>query len=287
MENFSRLISPLRQPWAIEIYPHLYDHHFEDKAVFPAAEVLIELARVVKINFPQASFNNLADAYFPRFLAIPVDAKTLTVSVDLEEVQKSRIRATLLKYVKSPAGSISRAVQHARVEFAGIADNQTPLYPFGTPGNLEGDCIKVPSAAIYSELVPFGRAYQNISGELSISRAGALASISGGGTRSADELLGSPFPFDAILHMACVWAQRFTDVVPFPSGFAKRTIYQKTKNNVTYLGRIVPITFTGKQFVFDAWIFNLQGSVCEVIEGIQMVDVSRGRMRPPAWIKKL
>lgn len=205
--------------------------------------------------------------------------------MDLAEVPQGKIRAALLQSVKSPAGSISRTLEHARVEFAGAAGKQKPAHPFGVPEKLEGECIQVPAEAIYSELVPFGRAYQNITGELSISRAGALALISGGDTPSDDDLLGSPFPFDAAMHMACVWAQRFTDVVPFPSGFAKRTIYAKTKKRVDYLGRIVPVSYTRKQFVFDAWIFDLEGSVCEVIGGIEMVDVSRGRMKPPAWIK--
>jgi hypothetical protein len=285
MENFSRLTFPMRQPWAIKIYPYLYDHHLEGKAVYPAAEALIELARAVKINFPQAAINIMTAANFPRFLSIPEDTEFLAASVDIEEGDESGIIAALLKSVKSPTGSISRTVEHARVKFAVIAGNQNPVHPFRALEKLGGECINVPVAAIYSELVPFGKAYQNISGDLSVSSAGALAYISGGNTESDDALLGSPFPFDAVLHMACVWAQRFTDVVPFPIGFAKRTIYQKTKKRFTYLGRIVPIVFTGKLFIFDAWIFDLQGSVCEAITGIQMVDVSKGRMKPPAWIR--
>jgi hypothetical protein len=187
--------------------------------------------------------------------------------------------------VKSPTGRISRIVEHARVEFAGIAGKQKPAHPFGDLEKLEGECIKIPAAAIYSVLVPFGRAYQNITGELSVSRAGALGNISGGDAPSDDDLLGSPFPFDAAMHMACAWAQRFTDVVPFPIGFAKRIIYSKTKKGVGYLGRIVPASFTPKTLVFDAWIFDPEGAVCEVIVGIKMVDVSQGRVKPPAWIK--
>jgi hypothetical protein len=47
----------------------------------------------------------------------------------------------------------------------------------------------------------------------------------------------------------------------------------------------VPVEFTLEPFIFNAWIHDLQGDVCEVIEGIQMRDVSRGRMKPPDWIK--
>lgn len=285
MENISRLTSPIRQSRAIEILPYLFDHQLEGKAVYPAAEALISLAKAVKINFPQAAINCLTDAYFPRFLPIPQDAKVLAASVDLQTDESKDIAAALFSSVKSPAGNISRTVEHARVKFAGITGDQLPAHPFRTLEKLEGESINVPAAAIYRELVPFGKAYQNISGDLSVSRAGALAYISGGDAKADDDLLGSPFPFDAILHMACVWAQRFTDVVPFPVGFAKRIIFQKTKKTVTYLGRIVPIEASQKSFAFDAWLFDLRGAVCEVIAGIQMQDVSRGRIKPPDWIK--
>jgi hypothetical protein len=286
MENISRLIPPICHPWEIQIYPYLYDHHLEGKAVFPAAEALITLAKAVQINFPQAGINSLTDAYFPRFLAIPPEIKVLALSVDMEAGDESGIAARLLSSVKSKTGNISRTVEHARVKFAGIAVNQLPAHPFRDLEKLEGECINVPATAIYRELVPFGAAYHNIIGDLSVSRSGALAYLSGGSEVEADDdLLGSPFPFDAALHAACVWAQRFTGVVPFPVGFAKRTIYHKTKKRHTYLGRIVPVVFNREPFIFNAWICDLQGGVCEVVQGIQMRDVSRGRIRPPDWIK--
>lgn len=275
----------MRRPWTIEIHPYLHDHHLEGKIIFPAAEALIELAKAVKIGFPQAVTNNLTDAYFPRFLSIPADAKVLAASVKIEADEAGGIAAALFTSVKSKTVNISRTVEHARVKFAGIGDNQRPALPFRALGKLSGECINVPAATIYRELVPFDKAYQNISGDLSVSRDGALAFLSGGYARAADDLLGSPFPFDAALHMACVWAQRFTGVVPFPVGFAGRTVYQQTKKRSTYLGRIVPVAITAQPFVFNAWICDLQGSVYEVIEGIQMQDVSRGKRKPPDWIR--
>jgi len=284
MENISRLNHPICRPWEIEIYPYLYNHHLEGKAVFPAAEALITLAKAVQINFPEADINSLTDAYFQRFLAIPPDTKVLAASVGIED-GKSGITARLLSSVKSKTGNINRTVEHARVKFAGIAVNQLPADPFRALEKLEGECINVPATTIYLELVPFGAAYQNIIGDLSVSRSGALAYLSGGNTEADDDLLGSPFPFDALLHAACVWAQRFTGVVPFPVGFVKRTIYHKTKKRGTYLGRIVPVEFTREPFIFNAWIHDLQGDVCEVMEGIQMRDVTKGRIKPPEWIR--
>jgi hypothetical protein len=264
----------------------LHDHQLEGKTVFSAAEAAIELARVVKINFPQAVVNNLTDAYFPRFLRIPNDAGGLAVSVSLKKDDDPGITASLLSSVKSKTGNISRTVEHARVKFAVITKNLLPVRPFCSPTKLEGECLDVPAAVIYRELVPFGKAYQNISGDLSVSCAGAQAFLSGGDTGADDDLLGSPFPFDAALQMACVWAQRFTDVVVFPIGFVRRAIYQKTKKGAQYLGRVEPVAVTSQPFVFNAWIFDMQGSVCEEIQGIRMQDVSRGKMKPPAWIKQ-
>ena len=284
MENFSRLILPQRCLWKIQINPYLYDHHLEGSAVFPAAEAAIELARVVKNNFPQASVNNLTEASFPRFLSIPENAEEITVSVKLERGDGTGIAASLLSTIASKAGNISRTVEHARMKFAWIAENQCAAHPFDNRERLEGNCLHVPAAAIYRDLVPLGKAYRNISGDLTVSRAGALGWLSGGDAEADDEFLGSPFPFDAVLQLSCVWAQYFTDIVPFPVGFAQRIIYQKTKKRTMYLGRIKPVTVASPPFVFNAWIFDEQGTVCEAIQGIQMRDVSRGRRKPPAWI---
>jgi hypothetical protein len=150
---------------------------------------------------------------------------------------------------------------------------------------LEGNCISVPSTTIYRDLVPFGTAYQNIVGDLSVSPEGALAYLSGGGNEADEDLLGSPFPLDAAMHAACVWGQRFGGIVPFPTGFEKRVIYQKTKKGGAYLGRIVPVKVNHESLIFDAWIYDLDGIMFESISGIQMRDVSQGRLLPPDWIK--
>jgi hypothetical protein len=143
----------------------------------------------------------------------------------------------------------------------------------------------VPSAAIYRELVPFGEAYHNIIGDLSVSPEGAQAYISGGDNEADESLLGSPFPLDSVLHAACVWGQRFADIVSFPVGFGKRVIYQKTKKRKDYLGRVVPVSVSKESLIFDAWIYNLDDVMCESISGIHMRDVSQGRLRPPQWIR--
>ena len=112
-----------------------------------------------------------------------------------------------------------------------------------------------------------------------------MAYLSGGGNEADEDLLGSPFPLDATMHAACVWGQRFSGIVPFPVGVEKRIIYQKTKKGGAYLGRVVPVKVDYESLIFDALIYDLNGIMYESVSGIQMRDVSQGRLRPPPWIK--
>ena len=260
------------------------DHHLEGKAILPAVELLIVMARAVKTYCPQAEISCLKSASFSRFLTISPDAVRLPVVVDMEKSDDGGIIASLLTSVKSKTGGIRRIVEHARVEFV-AADSSGPLpSPFRVVNKLEGDCVSVPSANVYRELVILGEAYQNIVGDLSVSPEGVHAIISGGNYEADEDLLGSPFPLDAALQAACVWGQRFAGIVCFPVGFDKRVIYQKTKKGEEYLGRIAPVSVTQETLIFDAWIYK-DDVMCESISGIQMKDVSRGRMIPPQWIK--
>ena len=260
------------------------DHHLEGKAILPAVESLIVMARAIKINYPQIEISCLKSASFSRFLTISPDTALLPVVVDMEKSDDGGIIASLFTSVKSKTGGISRIVEHARVEFI-AADSSGPLpSPFRAVNKPERDCISVPSANVYRELVIFGEAYQNIVGDLSVSPEGVHAIISGGNYEADEDLLGSPFPLDAVMHAACVWGQRFAGKVCFPVGFAKRIIYQKTKKGEDYLGRVAPVSVTNESLLFDAWIYK-DDVICESIRGIQMKDVTRGRICPPDWIK--
>ncbi len=285
MEIVPQLNQKIRYPWNIELYPYLHDHHFEGKVILPAVEVLIVLAKVVKINFPQGNIGYLHKARFSRFLSIAPDTRRLAVFVDMETTGDGILVVSLLSSVKSKTGTISRTVEHARVEFVAADSTLSSAPTFRVMEKLEGDCISVPSTTIYRELVPFGTSYQNIVGDLSVSAKGALAYLSGGGNEADEDLLGSPFPLDAAMHAACVWGQRFGGIVSFPIGFEKRVIYQKTKKGGAYIGRIVPVKVNHESLIFDAWIYDLDGILYESISGIQMRDVSQGRLRPPDWIK--
>jgi Polyketide synthase dehydratase len=285
MDIVPQINKKTRYTSAIEVSPYLRDHHFEGKVILPAVETLIALANVVKLNFPQANVNCLLKARFDRFLLITPEKQRLEILVDIEDAGDGNITAVLLTSIKSKKSAISRALEHARVEFA--TDDSAPCSasPFRVVEKLEGKCISVPSATIYRELVPFGTAYQNIIGDLSVSPEGALVYLSGGNYEANENLLGSPFPLDAAMHAACVWGQRFSGIVPFPTGFEKRFIYKKTKKGGSYLGRVVPVNVNHESLIFDAWIYDLNGVIYEIISGIKMRDVTQGRLHPPDWIK--
>ncbi|MFA5321494.1 MAG: polyketide synthase dehydratase domain-containing protein [Smithella sp.] len=284
MEIISGLNQKKRYPCDIEIHPYLRDHHLEGKVILPAVESLTFLAGTVKTNYPQIDISCLRNAVFSKFLAIAPDTTRQAVFVDLEKMCDGRISAALLTSVKSKTGTISREVEHACVEFSAAESEQLTVLPFRAVNKLKGNCISVPSATIYRELVPFGAAYQNIVGDLSVSPEGSLAYISGGDNETDEYLLGSPFPLDAVMHAACVWGQRFAGIVTFPVGFEKRVIYQKTEKKGEYLGRVVPVSVTRESLIFDAWIYE-DDIMCESVSGIVMKDVTRGKLRPPEWIR--
>ncbi len=274
-----------RYPSVIEVSPYLRDHRFEGKVILPAVEALIALARVVNLHFPQMRMNRLSKASFHHFLFVPPETQHLAVSVEIEYAGGHRMTAALLTSLKSKTSAICRVLEHACVEFATDDSAFRPVAPFRVLEKLEGKCIRVPAATIYRELVPFGAAYQNIIDDLAVSPEGALAYLSGGNDEADENLLGSPFPLDAAMHAACVWGQRFSDRVAFPTGFEKRFIYQKTKKGGRYLGRVVPVKVDQESLTFDVWIYGLNGMIYEAISGVKMRDVTQGRLHPPQWIK--
>jgi hypothetical protein len=277
----------MRYPLEIEVGDYLQDHHFEGRCVFPAAETLKVLAKVVQAHFSHVDMGGLNKARFPHFLIIPPEVRQLSVLVEVGNISERSVSALLLTSIRSKTGGIGRNLEHARVEFS-LADSPLKPLPFQSDeGNPEGEAFIVPAGSIYPGLIPFGKAFQNIIGPVSIGPKGALASLSGGHPGTDDDWLGSPFPFDAAIQVACLWGQRFTEYVLFPLGFEKRSIFQKTKKGGIYLGRIIPVATGQNLFLFDALIFDAQGSICEEIRGIQMQDVSHGRLRPPLWIKEL
>ena len=98
--------------------------------------------------------------------------------------------------------------------------------------------------------------------------------------------MGSPFPLDAAFHAACVWGQRYAQIVAFPIGIEKRLVFKPTQPGTTYLSRIIPVRKNPDLLTFDIWIYDQDGHLYEGAWGVQMRDVSAGRLKPPRWILK-
>ncbi|HON58476.1 MAG TPA: polyketide synthase dehydratase domain-containing protein [Smithella sp.] len=285
MEIISGLNQKDRCLMDIEAHLYLQDHHIDGKAVMPAVESVIIMARAAQTVYPQIPMDLLRKAIFARFLPLESDKPNRQIFVDLEKTADGSIKAYLMTFLKSKTGRVSRDILHAYVEFAAEGGRKAASSPFRHVSRLEGECISIPSATIYRELVTFGEAYQNIIGDLAVSSHGALAYVSGGGHEADEQWLGSPFPLDAAMHAACVWGQRFAGIVGFPVGWEERFICRKTQKGKDYLARVAPLTVAGDEITFNAWIYDANESLCEVVNGIRMKDVLRGRLRPPEWIK--
>jgi hypothetical protein len=277
----------MRYSLEIEIDDYLYDHHFEGRCVLPAVEALILLAKVIQTQFPDINIRCLNTARFSRFLTIPPERQLLPVIIEADNTPNGSISARLMTSVRSKTGGIGRSLEHARVEFFPVHVTQNPVPTLPDLDHSEGSGLLIPKELIYPGLIPFGKAFQNIIGPVSVWPGGASAPLSGGDCGEEDDRLGSPFPLDAAFHVACVWGQRFTEQVLFPVGFETRAIHQKTQKGRIYQAWIFPLAVEQNPLLFDALILDSQGTFCEEIRGIQMQDVSQGRLRPPLWIKEL
>ena len=273
----------MRREVEIAVPPYGLDHHFQGRAVLPAVEAMQALAAQVSEIYPHIDVHHLAAARFEKFLPLTADGPSIRAFCDLSEQPGGAIRAALITRRIAKTAQMSRSVVHAQMDFGNAGDSLPPL-ALDLAAALEGPCFKVTPERIYAQLVPFGSAYRNIVRPLLLTAEGALAHL------QAPDLspgpLGSPFVLDAAFHAACVWSQRFAGLVAFPVGIARRRILSPTQAGQTYVARILPTEPHGPVLRFDAWILAPDGRACEVVQGIEMRDVSGGRLQPPDWIRK-
>ena len=179
--------------------------------------------------------------------------------------------------------AITPGLGYAAVQVPGEAAAPTAPLP-DEAATTTGPVFTVSARHLYEELIPFGPAYRNVVGDLRLAAAGAWAELSGGDYPEAVGPLGSPFPFDAALHAACAWGQRYRGIVAFPVGFDRRVIVAPTRAGETYRCRVVPLAAAGATLRFDILIACGDGRPAEVIRGVAMRDISGGRRKPPAWV---
>jgi phosphopantetheinyl transferase len=287
MGNLPEIEAPLRFPLEIPTLAHFRDHLFEGKPVLPAVEAMETLAREVKHIHPEYEVTQISNARFEKFLFIDRQRNHLPALMDLELLGIGDLHAALVTRTKAPGAAITRTKTHARLIFAQSEPELTP-FPLDVAAAPEGICTPVAADRIYRDLVPFGPAYRNLHGTVHLSPDGALAEIqcpSLPATGTAN-LLGSPFALDAAFHAACVWAQHYQGIVAFPVGIDQRKVFIPTEPGNRYFARIFPKTVSPDLLDFDIWLMDETGDLCEMAKGVQMRDVSGGRLKPPEWITK-
>lgn len=288
MEDFSPIDGSRRYPLTISNAAGLQDHRFLGQAVLPAVHAMEYLALTVEQVFPDAPLTFSEDIRFDKFLALPTpDIPTVEAFAEIEVNPEDDIEAVLLTRHVAAKSGMTRMKMHARTRFHRTirADASMPKSP--TWHNEEQDGYQLPVDRLYADMVPFGMTFQNVVSPVWLRPEGAWAVVSGGmpGGDIRSPRLGSPFPLDAALHAACAWAQRYVGVVAFPVAMQQRVIRQQTRPGQEYNACACFREEDGACLIFDLWLHDRKGRLCEFIRGLAMRDVSGGRLRPPAWIR--
>jgi hypothetical protein len=282
MENASQITDTIRLPVTLDVHPYLRDHRFQGSAVLPAVESMQVLAAAASEFRPAIDPCRITNAQFVKFLFIAPQDTSINAFAEIAATGDGGVAARLITRHLSPQSGFTRIKEHAVVHFHDR--DHSPAEPFdaGDFVKPDEDRLAISPETIYRELVPFGPAYHNLAGDVILYKKGADAIL-----RAPDypilSALGSPFILDAAFHAACVWGQRYTDMVGFPVGFETRTVLRPTQPGQTYHCRIAPVEVSFEMIKFDVLIYN-KNELFEAVRGLMMKDVSGGKRKPPSWL---
>lgn len=269
---------------SISVLSYLRDHHFAGKTIFPAVEILQGLAASVLEQRPDAGVRSMQGAAFDRFLEIGENDRDIEIFHDIKANGQDSTSARLVMVAPAGKTGIRREKVHAVVDFAAPAKAVTG-FPYDMAAALAGICYRIPAERLYRDLVPFGPAYRSLQGDVLLTENGGLGRVLAAAYPAPSAPLGSTFPFDGMMHIACAWSQRFHGIVAFPVGFDERVVMAPTVPGETYCCRVLPVSVRKDALTFDMAIYDLTGHLREFIRGVKMRDVSGGRIQPPAWIQ--
>ena len=267
----------------LAVQPWFKDHCFDGRIILPAVEAMATLAGVVRQHRPGVELWTMTAGRFVRLLEIAPGQERIEAEVELEEGEKG-LTARLLTRRRTTA--MARLLAHCELCFGAANNGRDP----GTmPPPLTGPFWQVDARRIYAELVPFGSAYRSLQGMVRLGREGAEGTLLAPtlvGEDADGGPLGSPFPLDGAMHAACVHGQGLVDFIPFPVGFDRRRILAPTRPGGSYWLSARLCRRKPDQLVYDVLLTGTGGRVYERIEGLVMRDVSGGRIKPPAWIRR-
>jgi hypothetical protein len=289
MESLSQPVEKIAIPLAIPVPAYLHDHHVGGLAVLPAVEALQNVARSKPATWDADSCRQ-ARAVFHHLLAIDPGAEEIPALHEHLRYADGRCLSRLSTLRSGRHLKFTRRMEHVSVWFmpAGpeTAGMEADPAPDAADAGMTGPVFTVSDNRLYDELVPFGPAYRNMRGDVFLTESGASANVSGGDFPEAFGPLGSPFPLDAAMHVACAWGQRYRNRVVFPIGFDRREILAPTRTGGSYLCRITPLPDEGAVLRFDIRLYGRNRRPVEVIRGLMMRDIFGGKLTPPAWVRE-
>ena len=290
MESLSEPVEKILIPLAIPVPAYLRDHHVAGLAVLPAVEALQNVARSMPASWG-ADPCRQARAVFHHLLEIDPGIAEIPALHEHARYADGRCLSRLTTLRSGRHLKFTRRMEHISVIFMplGLEDADCGMEPAPDPddaGMPEGPMFTVSEGRLYEELVPFGPAYRNVRGDVSLAESGVSAIVSGGDFPEAAGPLGSPFPLDAAMHAACAWGQRYRNRVVFPIGFDQREILAPTRVRETYSCRITTLPDEGAVLRFDVRLYGRNRRPAEVIRGLMMREIFGGRLTPPVWVRK-
>ena len=258
---------------------HVADHAISGRAIVPAVEILNLLLNVldergVRLNTPLT----MRDASFPRFLSVDeIPRCTFEVALESSAPLGAGVRTTFSSRIELPGG-MQRQRIHAEVSFG--TEEAQPAPP--PPAEADVDC-EVSAERVYRELILFGPHFCNLRGTLRLARSAAWATVeSPSPPHPNPSRAGCPYLLDSAMHLACVWGQRYAGMVAYPTGFSARAVFSpiaRGKRRCTAVAR----STLPRRLVFDLWLADEEGRVCDAIGGLVMTPLAAGAP-PPAWI---
>ena len=283
MENLSQPVETIDVPVAVPVPAYLHDHLVSGRVVLPAVEALQVLAATLPASVSADPRRQEAGA-FSHLLIVEAGLREIPAVHEISRFADGSCTSRLLTVRSGRQAKWTRRVEHASVFFLPAGEETDRMEAPSAAG--AGPVFTLPCRRLYEELVPFGPAYQNVAGDVSLTETAAWAEVSGGEAPEPAGPLGSPFPADAAFHIACAWAQRYRNTVAFPVGFRRRRILAPTRAGGTYDCRIVPLPGEAPVLRFNVWLRDRDGGDAEIIQGLEMRDISGGRRTPPAWVRK-
>jgi len=262
--------------------PELLDHCVNHRAVLPAVETLQVLAREALARDPHLDVRRSREARFLRFVDLPASGEPISAVVEISAKPENSVAATLLTRGSSGSAGVLRAREHAQVVFGPVpAPLTVPLDVAAAPA---GVLMPLDPQRLYAELVPFGPAFRNALSPVLLGLDAATAMLRAPPHATEPGPLGSPFPLDAAMHVACAWGQRFLHRVLFPAGYAQRHVLRPIPPGTATRAWIVPRERGTDRATFDVRIHDADGDLHEVVLGLELADLFRGELPVPEWI---